>query len=462
MHLTKLASLHRLDDDTSLLVNALSGAVDLVDNDLRAKLLEIGAGKRPSLQQDHYEPLVARGYLFGSEEEERASLGDLYQAYQRVARARPLQLVVFPTYACNLACTYCFEDARARARPEVMTGRQVTDLFAAIGKLLAMQPGRTGQLVLFGGEPLLPRTEAVVADLLDEAERAELPLHVVTNGTHLERFAPLLGRHREAVRGVQITLDGPQPVHDARRKWANGRGSFAEVVRGVEVCFEAGLPVRLRVNLDAENIGCLEDVAELLEQRGWLGHEGFRCQLAPVTDHLGTKLDPATIGEDKLVEPVVDLWRRRPELREALRFHLFRVLHHLVSALEPGAQSRSLPRFHYCEVDRGEVLAFGPDGLIYVCPESAGVTRYAVGVYSPRYQLWPRRLERWQRRNVLTLPECQECTIATFCGGGCAYAALRQSGSSGHGACGDAPRVVAAYIAVLRERFLRGDSTLAA
>ena len=147
MHLTKLASLHRLDDDTSLLVNALSGAVDLVGNDLRAKLLEIGAGERPSLEQDHYESLVARGYLFGSEEEERTALGELHQAYQRVARARPLQLVVFPTYACNLACTYCFEDARARARPEVMAGQQVSDLFAAIGQLLAMQPGRTGQLV---------------------------------------------------------------------------------------------------------------------------------------------------------------------------------------------------------------------------------------------------------------------------------------------------------------------------
>jgi uncharacterized protein len=133
-----------------------------------------------------------------------------------------------------------------------------------------------------------------------------------------------------------------------------------------------------------------------------------------------------------------------------------------VSVLEPGAESRSLPRFHYCEVDRGEVLAFGPDGLIYVCPESAGVTRYAVGVYSPRYRLWPRRLERWQRRNVLTLPECQQCNIATFCGGGCAYAALRQSGSSAHGACGDAPRVVAAYAEFLRRRFRQGESFLAA
>jgi len=462
MHLTRLASLHRLGPDTSLLVNALSGAVDVVDSDLRGKLLEIGAGKQPSLQQKNHESLVARGYLFATEEDERAALHDLYEAYQRLGRTRPVQLVVFPTYACNLACTYCFEDSRVRARTEVMTRQQVSDLFTAIRELLAMQPGRKGQLVLFGGEPLLPNTEPVVAHLLDEAEQAELPVHVVTNGTHLERFMPLLGRHRDAVKGIQVTLDGPQPVHDARRKRANGRGSFTEVVRGIEACFEAGLPVRLRVNLDAENIGCLEDVAQLLEQRGWIGHEGFRCQLAPVTDHLGTMLDPATIGEDKLVEPVLDLWRRRPELRQALRFHLFRVLHHLISVVEPGGGSQSLPRFHYCEVDRGEVLAFGPDGLIYVCPESAGIARYAVGVYSPRYRLWPRRLERWKRRSVLTLPECQQCNIATFCGGGCAYAALRQSGSSAHGACGDAPRGVAAYVEVLRKRFEQGDLFLAA
>jgi len=452
MHLTRLASLHRLTPQTSLLVNALSGAVDLVGNRARSQLLELALGREPALAEQLRQSLVERGYLYADEGEERAALNRIYKMYQEVSASRPFQLIVSPTYTCNLDCSYCFQSSQLRARPQVMRLQQVAHLFLAAEQFTASWPGRDRQLVLFGGEPLLPTTEGVVREMVKQAEDARLTVRVVTNGIHLPRFVPLLRQHRAIVRGIQVTLDGPQPVHDARRKAANGRGSFSAVVHGVEACLEAELPLSLRVNLDAHNIGSLEALADLLRDRGWAGRKGFRCQLAPVTDHLGTSRYPFTMREDELVEPVLALWRRRPELKQALDFRLFRVLDHLISVIEPGRPSRTLPRFHYCEADRGDILAFGPDGLIYVCPESAGTARYAVGTYSPRYRLWPRRLRKWEARSVLALPECQSCNIATFCGGGCGYAALRRFGSLHHGVCAGAPQVFKAYTEVLRER----------
>lgn len=452
MYLTTLASLHRLDPETSLLVNALSGAVDMVDNGVRAEILKLGLGWRPDLEERHGELLMKRGYLFASQAEERAALREVYDAYQRLTASRPLQFVVCPTYACNLSCTYCFESAQLRSRCGVMTLQQVKHLFAALRKLAAVRPRRPCHVVLFGGEPLLPSTEAVVGAILGRAREAGLTVQIVSNGTHLERFASLLSRHRGILRSVQITLDGPQSVHDARRKGVNGRGSFAEVVRGIEVCFQVGVEVNLRVNLDAHNMSSLGDLVQFLEARGWARRNGFRCQLAPVTDHLGTSLYPFIMREDEFVQPLLELWHRCPEFSEVLDCRLFRVLDHLVSVIEPRDRPYTLPRFHYCEADRGDIFAFGPDGLIYVCPESAGTPRHAVGVYSPRYRLWPRRLRRWQKRTVLALPRCQQCSIATFCGGGCAYAALQQFGSTRHGVCGDAPRVVRAYLRALRRQ----------
>jgi uncharacterized protein len=231
-------------------------------------------------------------------------------------------------------------------------------------------------------------------------------------------------------------------------------------VKGVEACFEAGIEVNLRVNLDSHNLGSLEELMELVEQRGWAARSGFQCQLAPVTDHLGTSTYSPMMREDALVEPVLEFQRQRPELLSVLNFQLFRVLQHLISTIEQNAKSPTLPRFHYCEGDRGDVLTFGPDGLIYVCTESVGDARNAVGRYSPSYRLSPRRMQRWENRSVLALEECRECSIATFCGGGCAYAALRQFGSPAHGVCGDTPEVVAAYIRMLRRRFENGEGTL--
>ena len=462
MHLTRLASLHRLSSDASLLVNALSGAVDLVNNALRTKLLQISLGQQPALPERDRQALTERGYLFESEEAERAALQQVYRAYQQATASRPLQLVVCPTYGCNLACSYCFQAADMRARPEVMTERQVQDLFVALPHLLASRPSKSSQIVLFGGEPLLPATELAVAAILARVEASGSKVQIVTNGFHLERFAALLKRHRAILQGVQITLDGPAAVHDTRRKRTNGQGSFERVVRAVGICLDLGLGVNLRVNLDAQNLGSLEELVQLLQEQGWIGRERFRCQLAPVTDHLGTSTYPFLMTEDELVEPVLGLWRRRPDLRNALDFQLFRVLHHLIAVMEPGQGARTFPRFHYCEAARGEMLAFGPDGLVYVCPESMGTARWAIGTYSPRYRLWSRRLRQWEARSVLDLPECRDCTLATFCGGGCAYAALRRFGSPGHGVCEGAAEVTRAYIGLLGERMSRAGLPKAA
>lgn len=436
-----------------MLVNALSGAVDLVDQDLRTKLLEMSVGGRPALGEEQSRVLAERGYLFGDEGEERAALLDLFEAYQRMATDQPLQLIFCPTYACNLSCAYCFETAQTRAQSQLMTTGQVREAFAAAKQLLSSRPeGKTCQIALFGGEPLLPVTVPVVTEILTRAAEAGFAVQVVTNGTFVEHFAPLFAEHKGVVRGAQITLDGTEPIHDARRVTPDGRGSFAQVVRGVECCLELGIRVNLRVNIDGQNLPHLEELADFLEARGWTQQKGLRCQLAPVTDHTGCGTWPHLLREDQLVEPVLALWRGRPELRERLDFQLFRVLHHLIAAIEEGGETFTFPRFHYCEADRGEIYVFCPDGLLYVCPESIGDRRNAVGRYSPRYQLWPRRLQRWQNRNVLTLPECQRCNIATFCGGGCAYAALRRHGTPAHGICGDTPEIVKAYVRVLQRR----------
>ncbi|MFB3883489.1 MAG: radical SAM protein [Armatimonadota bacterium] len=452
MHLTRLASLHRLGPDSSLLVNALSGAVDLVDDELRGKLLQLAAGLRPTLTTEYRGLLLERGYLYADEEEERAALRGVHEGCRRLASSRPVQFVVCPTYSCNLSCSYCFESSKLRTRADVMSHAQVASLFAALEQLAANWPGRPRQLVLFGGEPLLPSTEGVVAYILDRAERAGLTVQIVTNGTHLTSFSLLLAQHRDVVRGVQITLDGPQAVHDARRRTTDGRGSFAAAVRGVDLCLGTGIGVNLRVNLDAHNLEALDDVLALVERRGWFGRAHFQCQIAPVTDHVGTSSYPHMMGEDELVEPVLSLWQQRPELRKMVQFHLFRVLHHLISVTEPGEGARALPRFHYCEADRGDVLTFGPDSLVYVCPESAGNARYAVGTYFPRFSLRANRLRLWRGRSVLTLPECRRCNIATFCGGGCAYSALRQCGRTMRGMCGRAPEIVQAYVRFLQRR----------
>jgi uncharacterized protein len=453
MYLTHRATLHRLNGESSLLVNSLSGAVDIVDNQLRTKLLEMRLGRRPALEAQEAESLTERGYLFPDGALERAAFLEIYQAARRAAACLPLQFVVCPTYSCNLACSYCFEGDRLRRRRQLLAAGEVPALFRAIEQIGAAHPGRAGQLVLFGGEPLLPTTETAVESLLEGAGARGQGVQIVTNGVNLPRFARLLRLRAGTVKGCQITLDGPQPVHDVRRRTVDRRGSFQQVVQGVEVCLELGIPVNLRVNLDAHNLPHLEALAAFLQEKGWAGRQGFRCQLAPVADHLGTSGYPFLLRESELVDPVLDLWERRPELRKLLDFRLFKVLHHLISVLEDEGRIPTMPRFHYCEADRGDVYTFGPEGLIYACTEAIGDRKHAVGRYLPRFELWGKKLSQWHGRDVTTLKECQQCEIATFCGGGCAYAAMKRFGTPMRAVCDDARETVAAYLDRIELRY---------
>ena len=69
-----------------------------------------------------------------------------------------------------------------------------------------------------------------------------LPLFEITNGYDFVHFVDMLKKVK--VKEMQFTLDGTKAIHDARRGTANKKGTFDQVVAGIEQpAAEAG-PVR--------------------------------------------------------------------------------------------------------------------------------------------------------------------------------------------------------------------------
>jgi uncharacterized protein len=441
MYLTRLASLHRIGAEASVLVNALSGAVDVVDNELRGKLLGLAMGVEPALSEEIRRTLTERRYLLDNEREERAALVQLYEAYRLLAEARPRQFVLALTRAPNLICAYGCGEVEAAARGGVMTPPQVRDAFAAVAALALARPRQVCYAAACGDASLLPALTPALSEVLACAQGAGLAVETVGACGLISHFLPLFARYPEVMRVAHLAVD----AH------ADSGSTWDHVVAPVERCLEAGLKLNLCVTVGAEDLPRLRALRDLAAARGWLTRPGFQVQVAPAPEWRGAE-EACSRREDQFVAPVLALWRADPELRQQFDFQLFRALHHLLAAVEGGEEAASLPRFQHCDVDRGEVWTFAPDGLLYLCPESAGDRRGAVGCYSPRYRLWPRRLSRWQNRSVLSLPECRACNIATFCGGGCAYAAVRRFGTPAHGLCGGTPEIFKAYFRHLPER----------
>ncbi len=174
MYLTRYMLTHHLNDSSSVLVNTLSGAIDVIDNRY-LPLLADPAALTPDCEI--WKPLHDRGYIFPSRAAEERELRRLFNEYTRTAR--PMSFVICPTYSCNLRCKYCFEGSLPQEHPRVLEAEEIDAIFAAIDRL-----GAAGSHIqLFGGEPLLPSTHKAVKRILELSRARGLTVSTITNGT---------------------------------------------------------------------------------------------------------------------------------------------------------------------------------------------------------------------------------------------------------------------------------------
>jgi radical SAM protein with 4Fe4S-binding SPASM domain len=103
-----------------------------------------------------------------------------------------------------------------------------------------------------GGEPFL---RPDLFEVLGEAARQGFDIFLLTNGTLVDQTRAL--RLAElGVKGVQVSIEGPEEVHDSIR----GAGSFAASAAGIERLVDAGLAVTLNVTVSRLNASSMRQV----------------------------------------------------------------------------------------------------------------------------------------------------------------------------------------------------------
>lgn len=190
------------------------------------------------------------------------------------------QLILLPTEQCNFRCTYCYEDfAVGRMRPKIVEGvkrlvdRRLDDLYEL-------------RLSWFGGEPLLAAdiVEDVSGHVMQAALRSDVRYagDVTTNGYQLD--TAMLHRLVDVgVRDFQVSLDGPEPIHDQTRVRADGRGSYRRIwqnLLGIRDCAEP-VTVVLRVHLTPANLPAMPEFLVLIRNT-FLPDPRFSVLLKPV------------------------------------------------------------------------------------------------------------------------------------------------------------------------------------
>lgn len=166
------------------------------------------------------------------------------------------------TENCNLWCTHCYQGERSTEELPLSEMKRVVGEVSDMIKDWSDTYGVafSPSMNITGGEPFLKKD---LFEILGEIKKQGFKMYVLTNGTLVSR-----DRARNladlGVDGVQVSMEGPEDVHDAIR----GKGSFRAATEGVERLVDAKLPVTLNVTLSALNASMVKKIIAFCSQVG--------------------------------------------------------------------------------------------------------------------------------------------------------------------------------------------------
>jgi radical SAM protein with 4Fe4S-binding SPASM domain len=166
------------------------------------------------------------------------------------------------TERCNLRCSHCYQND---TRTVDLTTVEIRDTVQEISETLKSWKERynlkfSPSVNITGGEPFL-RTD--LFEILEEFHVIGFDIHVLTNGILIDKKRA--GRlFKAGVKGVQVSIEGPEAIHDSIR----GAHSFSASLKGVKHLLDAGLPVTLNVTLSRLNADYLTDTIKIAMDYG--------------------------------------------------------------------------------------------------------------------------------------------------------------------------------------------------
>lgn len=192
----------------------------------------------------------------------------LPENHEKVEDFDMLSVLIKPVSGeCNLQCEYCFYREHAIGErgvmPEDITGALLDGVFSA--------PAQECAFLFQGGEPTLaglPFFERFVA-LTKEKNHAGVPVSysMQTNGTLVDDAWAAFFRKNGFLVGV--SLDGTRDIHDRYRKNPDGRGSFDDANRAIQLLHAHGVESSVLITITDDLAYNAAKIWENCQQYGW-------------------------------------------------------------------------------------------------------------------------------------------------------------------------------------------------
>lgn len=241
----------------------------------------LGQGELSRIPQQLVEELCRAGILVEENQSEAQQI--LSENRRYLERENILYQVIQPSAWCQLGCGYCGQAHEKK----VMDEKAVEAIYQRVADALKSDQYKHLHIGWFGAEPLtgLPVIRVLSRQFiaLSKAHGVNYSAKIVTNGLALTAkiFQQLSALN---VAHFEITLDGPEQVHDNNRPMKDGGGSYRKILGNLQeiVRIKDRQRITVRVNVGINNF---EAIPALIDEISALNlQSGVGVYFAPLHD----------------------------------------------------------------------------------------------------------------------------------------------------------------------------------
>ncbi|MFI9647745.1 radical SAM protein [Streptomyces sp. NPDC052040] len=283
-----------------------STALFLIPSDV-ARLLGTQEIDTTRLSDTTLQSLVRRGLIT---DDTHATRSAHYEKMHIAANDRSTRsFTLFPTSYCNMGCEYCGQEHRKQS----LNTRHRLAVLGRIRNVAQSEGLQRINLGWFGGEPLMAyntirEMSRQIISFCSESS-VSYTASIVTNGALLTARKLDTLVNQCAVTRFNITIDGPEGVHDAHRPLKSGAKSYrrltsllAEATQNPELDSASFV---LRTNIDVENCDYIDEYLKEMADLGFSGKRNVIFQLVPIHSW-GNDVEKRRVGRDKYLRREVE------------------------------------------------------------------------------------------------------------------------------------------------------------
>jgi uncharacterized protein len=326
---------------------------------------------------------------------------------------RITSLLIKPASAvCNLDCSYCFYlDREADPYKAMPARRMTTETLERLVDTYLFYSYPNATFAFQGGEPTLAGLD-FFRKLVEFQKQYGRDGHNISNALQTnaillnDDWAQLFHEYNWL---IGVSLDGPEQINDTYRFNKSGRGTWKQVMRGVECLQKNKVDFNILCVLSQANV---EKPRELYQFYKSIGVDNLQFIPLAEFDHDGNPL-PFTITPEQygrfLVE-MFDLWW--PDRRK-MRIRFFDNIAEALAGIKPGSCTMHETCDSYVVVEY--------NGDIFPCDFFVESSWKIGNITVDSWSEIARRTRRYSfaQKKTLAHPDCQVCEWQSICHGGC-------------------------------------------